>query len=103
MRKANNHYEFDMKEIVWVLNDYTTSFQESEHIDITYELELDGELGIYNIDIYIKGDNTEYVYKYCLPYPARVIDVYDVLSTINDDVIYYLYSKHICEIKRGVI
>lgn len=99
MKKNGEFHEFIFSEIVKVLDDFIGSFRKSEGIELTYTIALDGIEKQYNIDVIMEGNT----YKYCMPYPAAVMNVYDLLANINDDIIYYLYSKHICEIRRNII
>ena len=106
MKIHETFYEFEMKDIIWVLTDFIKSYRESEKMNIDYTLELDGVLGQYNLDVYIYARNEKeqtLTYKYTFDYPAKVMDIYDVLTNVNDDIIYYLYSKHICEMRRNII
>ena len=98
----SNSKHLDFKNICWVLSDFLESYKESEKMDITHTIKLDAANGFYDISVKINCD-TEHNYKYVLPYPAKVVEVYDLLTSINDDIIYLLYSKHIFEFKRSII
>lgn len=83
----------DFKNLNKILDNFVKSFQYRDLLDINYIIECDVYLNLYNINIIININNTKYSYIYNLLMDCRWLDVYDMLITMQDDIIYFMQTE----------